>query len=545
MLIMIASCVFGIAAVAFHDVLPLQWEKVYIFATFILFGIWFFVEKKRCFARIGDSNQKLHSILTSIRDCIFILEDDGRISYANPAAYELVGATTKGQQESLHLSQIMNEQEIEIAYNRIRELFVTRKKTMGRVYHLHRIDSLHEMIPVEIYTTIFSDAGKEKILGVARPIKERLLLQEEQSRADRMNSISTLAGGIAHDFNNLLASISGYASMLLYREQSSPRQYLSNILLAVDRATGLTQQLLTFAKGGASVKKHVSIAEIIKKTTLIAVGANSQVRCELLFDDDLKMSFVDPKQIGQVFQNLMINASHAMPDGGIIHITGKNIEIGENNDLLLDPGSYVHFAVRDSGIGIPDKYLSRIFEPYFTTKSATEGTGLGLSVAYSIIAKHDGHIGVRSEVGKGTTFHVYIPAVDHVSAEKTDRDTVVVKRGYRILLADDIEMNRKMYGEILRNIGHTCNVVADGAEALQLYIDRMNTGDKFDLVITDLAMPTGMGGVELIEKLRQIDSHVVIICMSGRPEQMPETNGFLQKPFNILQLQELIDKIMT
>ena len=257
---------------------------------------------------------------------------------------------------------------------------------------------------------------------------------------------------------------------------------------------------------------------------------------------------LDVKKIGQVFQNLFINASHAMPGGGIIYVTGENVVLFEDNQFLLTPGEYVYVMVQDSGTGIPEKYLSRIFEPYFTTKSVGEGSGLGLYVVYTIIAEHGGHIRVNSKSGKGTTFHIYLPSVSPEIALKQHNDQMDVldEETYKILVVEDMRDNRDILVEMLDVMGHSCHAVADGSEALLAYEDAVKSGKPFDLVITDLTIPGPvMGGAELIDALKKMDKQIVVIISSGYAEYVPQdVAGSLPKPFSMQKLRTMIQKVM-
>ncbi|MFA5986865.1 MAG: PAS domain S-box protein [Parcubacteria group bacterium] len=496
---------------------------------------------------LRDSQEKLDRILSALHDLVFVIEDDGRISYANAVAHDLVGVPME-RRGNVHFSEILSDDDQKIARRRIELAIKTQRVLSPQVYHLRKIDEDNADVPVEIVAVPFVEGGKQKVLGVARVISDRLELDEKRSQEERMQSIGVMAGGIAHDFNNLLMVIEGHASMLKMNGLKDADRHLESIMTAVQRSVALTQQLRTFAKGGVSVKEVTSVARVIRETASLVLGSNSPSRCDCDFANDLKDSFVDPKQIGQVFQNLLINASHAMPNGGIIRVVGKNVKIDEENQLLINPGEYVQFSVQDSGIGIAHKYLSKIFEPYFTTKGSREGTGLGLTVAYSIIKEHGGYISVESALGEGTTFHVYLPATT-----SKELGVVVVKekegrnRSLSILHVEDQDANGDLMVEILHAFGHSCESVVDGSMALPLYKSACETGKCFDLVITNLTIPGGMGGLELIEKLRNYDKNVKFIITSGYAKNLPEEYKeiFLQKPFNISKMKELIDVVVN
>lgn len=503
-------------------------------------------QEKQAEVALCESRNKLYGIFNALRDMVYVIESDGCISYANPRSYDLLGIPVE-EHGTVHFSHLLNEEEQKIAQKRIADLLTESSRVIPpQIYHLKKRGLDEQLLPVEIVAVPFRENGVKKVLGVARLISERLELDHERARSQRMQSISILAGGVAHDFNNLLMAISGNVSLMMHNGKESAEKYCERILAAVERATGLTQQLSALAKGGVSIKQVTLISDIVQQTAMI-IGDSTQSRFAFDFEKDLRPCFIDPKKLGQVFQNLFINASHAMPGGGIIHVSGENIDLEEDNQFLLKAGSYVHIAVRDSGTGIAEKYLSRIFEPYFTTKSTGEGTGLGLYVVYSIVVEHGGYIGVKSKADKGTTFHIYLPATDPVASRvQTLVEGKVQEKELSILAVDDMEVNRDLLAEMTRIIGHECDVAADGREGLILYQKAMEAEKPYDLVITDLTIPGGMGGAEFIEELRKIHEGVIVIVSSGYSDHMPENvAGYLPKPFSFQTMQEVIQRAMS
>ena len=350
---------------------------------------------------------------------------------------------------------------------------------------------------------------------VAKDITEQKQLEEERRRAEKLESVGTLAGGIAHDFNNLLTGVIG--NITLAKRYLEPKSKAGERLTAAEKAAlkarGLTQQLLTFARGGIPVRKVSSITELIKDTaTFILRGSN--VKCELSLPGDIWPVEVDEVQMTQVINNLAINAGEAMPEGGTIHIEAKNTVV-EGDALPLPAGKYVEITVEDHGIGIEKEHLSRIFEPYFTTK--LKGSGLGLATTYSIIKNHDGYITVESEVGAGTTFHIYLPASKRpIPAKKREEavQSAFPGRG-KILVMDDEEVIREMLSKMLPLAGYEVELVKDGAEAIERYVKAEKAGQPFDAVIMDLTVPGGMGGREAIKELLEIAPAAKVIVSSG------------------------------
>ena len=258
---------------------------------------------------------------------------------------------------------------------------------------------------------VISLNGIPHIISITRDITERKRMEEELLKADKLESVGILAGGIAHDFNNILTSISGNISMAKMHLKPGSRVFdlLNSAETASMRASGLTGQLLAFAKGGAPVKETALISRLIEESSL-SVLHGSKSGCELSVAEDLWPVEADTGQISQVISNIVINANQAMPEGGIIRVAAENLVLEESQYLPLNPGRYIRISIKDQGVGIAEKHLSKIFDPYFTTKN--EGSGLGLAAAYSIIKKHNGHISVNSLFGAGTTFDIYLPASD-------------------------------------------------------------------------------------------------------------------------------------
>ncbi len=352
------------------------------------------------------------------------------------------------------------------------------------------------------------------ILGIFWDITNQKKAEEELQKAQKIESIGVLAGGIAHDFNNLLAVILNnvYISKMQIDHGSKIYSNLDSVENAIHRAANLTQQLLTFSRGGAPVKKTTSVIELITESAEFALRG-SNVNTEYNVSDDLWPVEVDEGQINQVIHNLILNADQAMPNGGTIMINAENYFFHSGNGLPLQKGRYLKIVIQDHGAGIAGEHLQKIFDPYFTTKEM--GQGLGLSITYSIIKQHDGHILVESKLGIGTTFTIYLPAsLDQPKEDETVDDTFVPGKG-RILLMDDEDSVRESIGELLKMRGYDVENAKDGVEAISLYKEMMDTSKRFDAVILDLTIRGGMGGKESMKKLLEIDPNVKVIVSSG------------------------------
>jgi signal transduction histidine kinase/CheY-like chemotaxis protein len=376
-------------------------------------------------------------------------------------------------------------------------------------------------------------------------------LEAALTRASKLESLGVLAGGIAHDFNNLLTVIMGNLSLakLDGRIEAETVQCLSESERAASRARDLTQQLLTFAKGGEPMRMSTRLPDVVREAAEFALHG-SKVRCEFDIASDLWPADVDKGQIGQVVHNIIINASQAMPHGGHIQIVLRNDEITGNGRSGLAAGRYVKLSCIDTGSGITPENVARIFEPYFTTKS--QGSGLGLATVYSIVKKHQGHIEVSSKLNEGTTFHVWVPAATHPpAAAKLDAVAKKPKAG-RVLLMDDEAPIRLLGAAVLKRMGLEVTSVNDGAAVVSEYAAAIASDRPYDLVVLDLTVPGGMGGAEAMEKLRSMDSDVWAIVSSGYSSDPIMANyresgfrGRVPKPYGASELTEVVNAVMS
>jgi PAS domain S-box-containing protein len=388
---------------------------------------------------------------------------------------------------------------------------------------------------------------------VFRDVTDEERREAEQIKVKKLESIGILAGGIAHDFNNFLAAILGNISLArnLIPAGINVHGLLEEAEKASLRARDLTQQLLTFSKGGEPVKKLADIGEIIKESSQFVLRG-SGTGCVYHLADDLWPVEIDYGQISQVIQNLVINADHAMPEGGTIEIQGQNLTAEAARSLAPElHRPCVMLTVRDQGVGIPPELLDRIFDPYFSTKSM--GSGLGLAISHSIIKKHRGHITATSKPGEGTTFTILLPAsVEKGTALPLDRHEAIPPSAgpLRILLMDDDEQVRDMSGKILAHLGHKVMIADDGHAAINLYQQSLASDSPVDLIIMDLTIPGGMGGKEAAKQILAINDRAKIIASSGYSNDPvladPEAYGFsgaLRKPYDLMELAEVLAKM--
>jgi nitrogen-specific signal transduction histidine kinase len=385
---------------------------------------------------------------------------------------------------------------------------------------------------------------------VFRDITNQQRLENELLKMEKLKSLGVLAGGIAHDFNNFLTGILGNLSLAkMDLQPGNPvSRSLNEMEKAAVRAKDLTQQLLTFSKGGKPVKRTIIITKLVREAAQFALHG-SNVQCKFDINEKLMPVDVDEGQIAQVIQNLIINADQAMPNGGTIWIRGVNVRLAKGNPFALSPGSFVKMTVRDQGMGIHPDYIKKVFDPYFTTKQ--KGSGLGLSAAYNIVAKHDGQLTVDSELGEGTTFTILLPA-STISPKTYDekREEIVTGQG-RVLVMDDEDYIRELASAMLSKLGYEVAAAKDGQIAVDLYKQAIDEGSPFDAVILDLTVPGGMGGKETIKRLNEIDKNVRAIVSSGYSNDPVISNythygfrGAVQKPYLLQEMSQVLRSVI-
>jgi two-component system, cell cycle sensor histidine kinase and response regulator CckA len=407
-----------------------------------------------------------------------------------------------------------------------------------------------ELVPVYAVHTMVRLKDKPLLLfAFDMDMREKHRADQERMRLDKLESLGVLAGGIAHDFNNLLTVIVGNIGLASLAPQLPPnfRAKLMEAEKACLQAQALSKRLLTFAKGGKPIKQVSNPADLLEEAaTLVLSGSSS--RAEFRFAPDLLTIEADQDQIHQVFANLFINAAQAMPNGGIIRVEAVNVTMEEKGELAA--GEYVKITIADEGVGIPAKYLGKIFDPYFTTKQ--KGSGLGLATAFSIVRNHQGTIEVSSEVGTGTTFTLHLPAVDKdLPVEKPDDFHPVTGKG-RILVLDDDQAVREVIGQMVGVLGYEAAYASDGEEAIGMYLQARASGEGFAMVIADLTIPGGMGGKEAVDRLLDIDPKVKVVVSSGYSDDPVMASfrsyGFiaaLAKPVRMAQLSKTLMEVLS
>lgn len=486
------------------------------------------------------AEQRLTGILQSIPIVMWAVDDDGVFTLCEGQA-----ATTMGVNPKDFLGKTLAERENVLPQ-------ITRN--LRRALEGTELSATMEVGEAVFDTWCMPLREGGDISGafaVAWDVTARRKLAEELQRSHKLESVGILAGGIAHDFNNILSAVLGNIDISLRHLpiDAKARTFLTEAESATKRASELTRQLLTFARGGSPVRTALSVEEVIREASSFSVRGSS-ARCVYEVDEALWPVHADRGQIAQVVQNLVINATQAMPDGGTIRITAENAELGAESTLPLSAGRYVRISVSDQGAGIAAENLDRIFDPYFTTKPT--GQGLGLAITYSIVKKHEGHLLVESEPDRGTTFTLYLPATDAVTQEPERPSSVLPTHTGRILFMDDEEMLRRVAKILLEDMGYDVACAKDGEEAVKLYREAMNGSTPFDVVITDLTVPGGMGGRATLAALRELNPNARVIVSSGYSEDPVmasfDAEGFdamIAKPYTQTDIERVLTEVQA
>ena len=507
--------------------------------------------------QLATESERLRITLQSMAEAVVAADTEGRIVLMNRVAGQWVGCT---RQEAV--GRMVNEvfqltcPDAGTGYIDLLS-WLKNKDQQQAAADLHMNNCSEEERIVTLSGSRLVDSN-EQIFGsvlVLRDVTGQRRIEAEVVRGQKLESVGVLAGGIAHDFNNLLTAILGNLS--LARMVSSPGdvhyQNITDAEKASLRARELTQQLLTFSRGGSPVKGHVHLEELVRESAEFVMRGSS-VQLRFSADRDLWQVKVDRGQIGQVVDNLVINAMQAMPDGGFVDIHVSNYVPEKNSPLPLNRSRYVCLRIRDYGSGISKEHLGQIFDPYFTTKDV--GTGLGLAICFSIVSKHGGHISVDSEPGAGSSFYVYLPSLDEANTQQKQQDEKISVlhsgAGKRILVMDDEDLVCTVVSNILEHFGYEVDISHDGDQAIAMYAQAFEQGKRYDLVIMDITIPGGMGGQEAVQRLLEIDPQVKAIVSSGYSSHEVMANyadygfaGVVVKPFRINDLSEMLSRVLA
>jgi len=520
-------------------------------------------EKDQIKEQLVLTEERYRYLVQNSPDIIYTLDPDGKFTFLNDSVIHLLGFkiddligkcfTTMVWEEdqekarscfSEHQTLARISSEVEL---RLRLDGDEKRESYGADYITAEVKS------IGIFEGTSANGGNRfvGIHGVIRNISERLRLQAKLRKAERMESLGTLAGGIAHDFNNLLMGIQGRSALMTM--DLGPSHPIQEHLRAIDEhirsGSNLTKQLLGFARGGKYDVSPMDINQLIFESAEMFGRTRKEIVIETKFHDNTIVADIDRGQIEQVLLNLYVNAWQAMPDGGHLRLETQMIVLGEDVSQIdgLKPGSYVHVMVQDTGMGMSQSTMGRIFDPFFTTKQKGRGTGLGLASSYGIIKNHGGIINVDSKINRGTTFHIYLPVTEKPVSNEITPDQTIHTGSETILLVDDETMIIDVGKSLLEKLGYRVIDAKSGEEALEIV---RNNGSKIDLIILDMIMP-GMDGGKAFDLIHDLYPEIPVILSSGYTLDGQAgdiidkgCNGFIQKPFTLSEISNKVRKIL-
>ena len=497
---------------------------------------------------IRESEQHYRTLFEQANDAILLENNKGNIIDFNLLALKALGYTR---------DELMNMKANDLVEPG-NPLFYDDKKyselklSEPTIFETQIVHKKGKKISVEVTVTPLSRKKNTFCLLILRDLTERKKIEEEEQKSQKLESIGILAGGIAHDFNNRLSVILGNSQLarMTLKNQGNVDKYLNNIEKGAVLATTLTQQLLTFSRGGTPVKKIHSIKDILKESVELSLSG-SKSSCSFHFADNLWAVEVDEGQLIQVINNLIINADQAMADGGRVEVIAENVPKQKKKPhISLSPGDYTRVSIVDHGIGIPPENLDKIFDPYFTTKQ--KGSGLGLAVAYSIIKKHNGILTAESKLGQGSKFIFYLPAIPEYEMSEDECAERLYKGHGKVLVMDDEDSILSVIENFLTISGYEVELAKDGSEAVELYKNAKDKDESFQIVIMDLTIQGGMGGKETIRQLKEIDPAVKAIVSSGYSNDPIMANykeygfnGVIAKPYKMKELSLVLHNILS
>ncbi len=503
-------------------------------------------ERKRADRAILDSEEKYRFVVEHAKDGVVIAQD-GMVRYANAAMASISGYSVEELTSRPFVVFLHPDDRAMVLERHLDRM--EGKINLTFTYRFRLIRSDDRIVWIETRGATSTWNGKPATINFLSDITEQMRVEEERLQTEKLSSIGILAGGIAHDFNNILTGILANISIvrpLVNDERLAGR--LREAESAALRARSLTQQLLTFSRGGSPVRKVFNPGPLIRESATFALRGRPG-GCEVRIAPDLWLIEADEGQIGQVVNNLVLNASQAMAGGGTVIVDAANQSVASVPVLPSGSGPHISITVSDRGSGIPTEHLARIFDPYFTTKQ--QGSGLGLAICYSIVKNHGGTITVVSEPGEGSSFTVYLPAADQAASERKPVEAQPVKGKGRVLVMDDQEIIRNAATVIIEDLGFDVVCAPDGRSAIEAFLQARDDGRPFDLFIMDLTVPGGMGGKEALHELLTLDPGVKAIVSSGYHNDPIIANfrehGFkdaITKPYNQAELSSAIARVL-
>ena len=500
---------------------------------------------------LADEHERLNVTLRNVGEGVISTDLDNKIIVMNKAAETLLGVPSSYAIGKTIFDIVILHNDGEKS-NYLKKMF-QKKGAVSQKYTLNLVNDKSDNLLVVASLTPLYDKDSVQIgsVVVIRDITEETIIEQELFKIKKIESIGVLAGGIAHDFNNILIAIMGNIELAKMKEKKSSETFeiLDSALKAGMRAKSLTGQLLTFSKGGDPIKSVASVEELIRESADFILRGSRAV-CEYDIPEDLWQVNVDTGQIAQVIQNIILNASQAMPNGGKIRVKCENIHYTADDIIISLPAgikqNYIKISIIDSGIGISQEDLEKIFDPYFTTKST--GNGLGMAICLSIINKHNGVIRVSSEIGKGSRVEICLPVAENVDCSlKSDLNTLSDGAKGKILLMDDDEMVLAVIDGFLNVLGQDTVLTRDGEEAIEAYRKAFDDGECFDLVFLDITVPGGVGGEIAVKKILEINPNANVVVVSGYSNDPVMANykdyGFkmaVPKPFTYEDISRVV-----
>ncbi len=504
---------------------------------------------------LQKSRKQLQDITSGLGEGVYVLDARRRLTFMNPEAERLLGWT---EQELLHrqVHDVIHGRKAHgrsVAADACPVHQVIRSGETFRTEDDVFVRKDGSLLPVAFVSTPIAEAGR--VVGsitAFRDISEKKKMEKELLKVRRLESVGALAGGIAHDFNNLLTAIWGnlaLAKMYSQGENDMVQERLQEAENAARRAKDLTQQLLVFSRGGAPVKRTLSLPTLVQRAVALALSG-TKVRFTLSAPDDLWRAPIDEGQISQVIHHLALNAHEALPQGGEIVVRCSNRVVDGNSDLPVEAGEYICLAMQDHGVGISKKNLPLIFDPFFSTKE--KRSGLGLATAYAIVSRHGGHVTAASKPGAGTTVTLYLPAARRATAAEEVEPAAPPGALARILVMDDDAMVRTVAGMMLSRLGYEVEFATNGEDAVEIYRQAGERELPFGAVIVDLNVAGGMGGREALKALQALDPDVKAIASSGYSSspimadyRQHGFQGALPKPYQIIEMSEVLKSVLT